>query len=374
MHQTTPGARFQSGHYYKVVEDIVSGDLVLAKDEDSGELIYSRVQQTFIRQADRIYQIRYEDGTLIETTWSHPFYVRSKGWIEARYLRAGDIGETAAGQGLRIASVEIDPRYETVFNFEVEEHHNYFVSEAGVLVHNSPYIGVLRLVAGPLLDLAASAAVTLGVIQTAEALTGCTRESSAAQCGPPGVRLDDGSYLQTLSDGSVVLWQPSFTSGDQQFSEMAAASGAGGGSLDRGGDSAQPPDPDDEDRARRAAIGRNADGARPIDSTRPLHPRNNPEHDATAFNQARAWQNDPATAYVRFNQELRLIDGTRLSRLRPDAWRFRQDGKIDVLEVRSPSQTRAFMDSKVVQYLRILGKRAGDVRWRDPIRGSTRAP
>lgn len=146
MHQSTPAARFQSGHFYKVVEDIVSGDLVLAKDEATGELIYSRVQQTFIRQADRIYKIRYEDGTLIETTWSHPFYVRGKGWIEARYLRAGDIGETAAGQGLRIASVEIDPRYETTFNFEVQEHHNYFVSEAGVLVHNESYSDFRRRV------------------------------------------------------------------------------------------------------------------------------------------------------------------------------------------------------------------------------------
>ncbi|MBX7058467.1 MAG: HINT domain-containing protein [Leptospirales bacterium] len=139
VHHSTPGARFQGGYYYKVVEDIVSGDLVLAKDEDSGELIYSRVQQTFIRQADRIYQIRYEDGTLIETTWSHPFYVRGQGWVQARYLRAGDIGETAAGQGLMISSVEIDPRYETVFNFEVQKRHNYFVSEAGVLVHNEEY-------------------------------------------------------------------------------------------------------------------------------------------------------------------------------------------------------------------------------------------
>ncbi|MBX7059741.1 MAG: HINT domain-containing protein [Leptospirales bacterium] len=141
VHHSTPGARFQGGHYYKVVEDIVPGDLVLAKDEDSGELLYSRVQQTFIRSADRIYQIRYEDGTLIETTWSHPFYVRGKGWIEARYLRAGDVGETAAGQGLMISSVEIDPRYETVYNFEVEKHHNYFVSEAGVLVHNEDDYG-----------------------------------------------------------------------------------------------------------------------------------------------------------------------------------------------------------------------------------------
>lgn len=110
--------------------------------------------------------------------------------------------------------------------------------------------------------------------------------------------------------------------------------------------------------------------ALPIDSTRPVH--GSPAHDATAFNQARAWQNDPASQHVRFNQELVDANGQRLTTLRPDAYRIRQDGKIDILEVRSRSQTASEMNAKLAEFRRILGARAGDIKWVDPIPAAQR--
>lgn len=45
----------------------------------------------------------------------------------------------ADGQELVVADVTIDERAETVYNFEVEEYHTYFVGEVGVWVHNAEY-------------------------------------------------------------------------------------------------------------------------------------------------------------------------------------------------------------------------------------------
>ncbi|MCB1167520.1 MAG: hypothetical protein KDK33_15275 [Leptospiraceae bacterium] len=115
---------------------------------------YKPVVQNFIRTADKIYQLTYEDGTVIETTWSHPFYIewanwkaaaRSTnceavlqvfGWVKAEELRAGDVSKTDKGT-LRIAKVHVDPRSEEVYNFEVAENHTYLVTDQGVVVHNA---------------------------------------------------------------------------------------------------------------------------------------------------------------------------------------------------------------------------------------------
>ena len=136
MHRSTPGAFEKNGVYYKEVQDIRAKDKVLALNEKTGEERYSVVKQTFILEADEIYELTYEDGTLVETTWNHPFYVHGKGWTKAENLVAGDVSRTERNGSLKMTRVRVLERAETVYNFEVEEDHNYYVSEAGVLVHN----------------------------------------------------------------------------------------------------------------------------------------------------------------------------------------------------------------------------------------------
>ncbi len=104
----------------------------------------------FIRQADAIYKVSFADGTILETTWSHPFRVlkdtkdkefniENTQWTQAKDLVSGDVALSADGARLPIASIEIDDQSETVYNFEVEEYHTYFVGEVGVWVHNADY-------------------------------------------------------------------------------------------------------------------------------------------------------------------------------------------------------------------------------------------
>jgi hypothetical protein len=60
-------------------------------------------------------------------------------WTQAKDLISGDLAFTTDGKLLAISSIEIDDREETVYNFEVEDFHTYFVGESGVWVHNDNY-------------------------------------------------------------------------------------------------------------------------------------------------------------------------------------------------------------------------------------------
>ncbi|MCC5816366.1 MAG: hypothetical protein JJT78_16570 [Leptospira sp.] len=130
--------------------------MVLSKSDVTGEISYKRVVNTFIRQTQAIYKVTFEDGTILETTWNHPFRrLKTDGvpsllldrgqiesldlseWTEAKELKSGDLTFTADGKLLAISSIEVDGREDTVYNFEVEDFHTYFVGEVGVWVHNN---------------------------------------------------------------------------------------------------------------------------------------------------------------------------------------------------------------------------------------------
>ena len=155
----TRGAFAQHGDWYKRIEEIEIGDHVLSWNEDSAEISYQQVTQTFVRETDLIYTISYEDGTQVETTWNHPFYIANRGWVDVKDLRTGEVSltantaesdtmlaerggatQTAAIAGgpnaLRIARITTANRAERVYNFEVHSDHTYFVPDEDVLVHN----------------------------------------------------------------------------------------------------------------------------------------------------------------------------------------------------------------------------------------------
>ena len=70
----------------------------------------------------------------ITTTPFHPFYVPQKGWTSAVDLRAGDILVTVNGEYVILEKVqhEILENPVTVYNFEVEDFHTYYVGETKI--------------------------------------------------------------------------------------------------------------------------------------------------------------------------------------------------------------------------------------------------
>ncbi len=104
----------------------------------------------------------------METTGDHPFFIQGKGWTNAESLASGDISPTWAGMqksggvvekeivfsasegivsdrvsglvlkgSLAVVDIEVIEEETTVYNFEVEDDHTYFVTEAEVWVHNA---------------------------------------------------------------------------------------------------------------------------------------------------------------------------------------------------------------------------------------------
>jgi hypothetical protein len=122
------------------IEQVEQGDLVYAQDEATGELSLREVVRTFVRRAAPIVAVTITtaagaDQTL-NTTEEHPFYVDSRGWTAAQTLQPGDEVALADGGMGAVQALHFTNARRTVYNFEVEGLHNYFVGRKGVLVHN----------------------------------------------------------------------------------------------------------------------------------------------------------------------------------------------------------------------------------------------
>ena len=93
--------------------------------------------QTFENQASELVHLTV-NGEEIITTPTHPFWVPRKGWTEAIKLRAGDRLQLLNGEYVVVEVIqhEILENPITVYNFEVEDFHTYYVAEDGILVHN----------------------------------------------------------------------------------------------------------------------------------------------------------------------------------------------------------------------------------------------
>ena len=127
----------------KNIEEIEKGDKVYSSNPETGETDLKEVKQVFVNEADTIVHIKIcdEDTSTIEsidTTEKHPFYVVDYGFKYASELKIGDEIKSLSGDIYSISEVSVDrlkvPIH--VYNFEIEDWHTYYVSEAGVLVLN----------------------------------------------------------------------------------------------------------------------------------------------------------------------------------------------------------------------------------------------
>ena len=116
------------------IEQIKVGDRVYTGSEQfSGEI--SVVKQLFQKQVDKVGDIIVNE-VKITCTSTHPFWIRDYGWKLAHELQVGDELLTKDGKVLSIESVIWREGEETVYNFEVENYHTYYVSKLAILVHN----------------------------------------------------------------------------------------------------------------------------------------------------------------------------------------------------------------------------------------------
>lgn len=120
------------------IENIKAGDIVISTDPDTMETAEKRVVETYIREDLKLIHI-VVNGEEIVTTETHPFYVNNRGFVEAGELKVGDELLDVNNNILVIEDYAVVLMEEptTVFNFQVEDFHTYYVGEGYLWVHNA---------------------------------------------------------------------------------------------------------------------------------------------------------------------------------------------------------------------------------------------
>ncbi len=126
---------------YKNIEEIKVGDSVLSYNVDTKENEYNKVTRVLIHENifDDIYRLSINDK-VINVTGSHRFYIlTNKGfeWKAVKDMNLLDMVMLENGEYRNIKVLGHEYKFDTVYNIEVENNHNYYVTEDGILVHNA---------------------------------------------------------------------------------------------------------------------------------------------------------------------------------------------------------------------------------------------
>ena len=119
------------------IEQIAKGDLVISRDEETGMLVTKHVIQTFVTPEMPLVEVGLR-GTFepIRATLGHPFFTLDRGWVMAQNLQPEEPLMDERGEPIYVQRVQRLTTTATVYNFEVEDSHTYFVGSARVWVHN----------------------------------------------------------------------------------------------------------------------------------------------------------------------------------------------------------------------------------------------
>ena len=123
------------------IEDVKVGDFVLTRDAETNAWSWQHVTRTFVHRVPGVLALTMvnDEGnaTTLMVTPEHPFMSVIGEFVEAGDLQPSDEVLTVAGTARIVESTWL-PGDITVFNFEVDETHTYFVGELGAWVHNAP--------------------------------------------------------------------------------------------------------------------------------------------------------------------------------------------------------------------------------------------
>ena len=127
----------------KPIEQLHTGDTVLAEDPKTGKVEAERVVATIVHPASELAQVNLSDGSGVTVTADHPFYVdasavrKQAGWVQAGDLRVGDRLRNASGRDVGVTGVRYNVGRAVVYTLSVATDHTFFVGAAQVLVHNT---------------------------------------------------------------------------------------------------------------------------------------------------------------------------------------------------------------------------------------------
>ncbi|WP_304176828.1 polymorphic toxin-type HINT domain-containing protein [Leptotrichia trevisanii] len=131
----TAGTKVKIKNGYKNIENIKEGDFVYSFDEITEKVMLKEVKNIIVSSVDEIIKIETENQ-IIETSLEHPFYIKEKGWVEAKDLQQDDILITLNHEE-KIKNISRDYYFEKdVYNLEIEGSHTFYITEDDILTHN----------------------------------------------------------------------------------------------------------------------------------------------------------------------------------------------------------------------------------------------
>ena len=136
------GTKVHTDNGLQNIEELQVGDLVLTYNEETLEQEYKPILVKHERYTMQMMALELPTGEVLEVTPEHRFYHNGE-WIEASSLQIGDLLHLKNGDYTTIINIENFPKYQKVYNFDVEGNENYYVTEDGILVHNGYQSGRL---------------------------------------------------------------------------------------------------------------------------------------------------------------------------------------------------------------------------------------
>ncbi|MFE4399540.1 Hint domain-containing protein, partial [Kitasatospora sp. NPDC056808] len=213
----------------KAIEDVQTGDKVLATDPLTGESSPREVAATIITEDDRqfvaITVSTHNGEEEITATHEHPFWVEDeKKWLAADKLQHGMKLRTDHGGLVSVVAMRQYTEHATTYNLTVEGIHTYYVlaGSTPVLVHNSN--GCVNWAANSVKTWGHTFKTHGAGAKNTKALTDRARSTNNQQgqwldndaaaeflqglhvegAGPRSVRIPDGLGQVIMPDGSIV--------------------------------------------------------------------------------------------------------------------------------------------------------------------------
>ncbi|WP_082811199.1 Hint domain-containing protein [Chryseobacterium timonianum] len=129
------GTKVHTPNGMQNIEDLYEDDLVLTYNETTKQQEYKPILTKHERFTQQMLSLELPTGEFVRVTPEHRFFCNDE-WIEAGSLKAGDLLHLKGGDYTTVISIEVLPHYEKVYNFDIEDNENYYVTEDGILVHN----------------------------------------------------------------------------------------------------------------------------------------------------------------------------------------------------------------------------------------------
>ena len=117
------------------IEKLEVGVPVLTYNEETGEQVYKKVKKVMRRMTRRMCALELSNDTTLEVTPEHRFFSNGE-WIPIEELNVNDTLQLKDNSIVVIDNKIIFPTFVEVYNLEIEDNENYYVTEEGVLVHN----------------------------------------------------------------------------------------------------------------------------------------------------------------------------------------------------------------------------------------------